>query len=51
MVVSIDSKDGVQLYHELKELSAKAKMEARQWVSNSPQRGLKSVFNFKCIVT
>ena len=32
-----DDKDGVQLYHELKELWAKAKMEARKWVSNSPQ--------------
>ena len=38
---SIDSAenedDGVELYHQLKELWGKANMEARKWVSNSPK--------------
>ena len=38
---SIDSveseEEGVKLYYELKELWAKASMEARKWVSNSPK--------------
>ena len=37
---SIDSveneTDGVKLYYELRELWAKASMEARKWISNSP---------------
>ena len=32
-----DEQSGIKLYHELRELWAKAKIEARKWISNSPE--------------